>query len=143
MTFLTTYYNYYLNKLINKFLISLIIKNNNILFFIKFYNLHHILTFLKYNNIILITSCMDITVTDYPDKLQRFEITYFFWSNIYKHKYFIKTFVNNVTPIFSISNFFSSAMWLEREVWDMFGIKFFFHKDLRRILSDYASMVIL
>lgn len=143
MTFLTTYYNYYLNKLINKFLISLIIKNNNILFFIKFYNLHHILTFLKYNNIILITSCMDITVTDYPDKLQRFEITYFFWSNIYKHKYFIKTFVNNVTPIFSISNFFSSAMWLEREVWDMFGIKFFFHKDLRRILSDYAFMVIL
>lgn len=143
MTFLTTYYNYYLNKLINKFIISLIIKNNSILFFIKFYNLHNILTFLKYNSIILITSCMDITVTDYPDRLQRFEITYFFWSNIYKHKYFIKTFANNVTPIFSISNFFSSAMWLEREVWDMFGIKFFFHKDMRRILSDYVSMVIL
>lgn len=143
MTFFTNFYNYYFFSIIRKFFISLLIKNNSIIFYIKFFNLHQILTFLKFNSLILITSCMDITVTDYPDRLNRFELTYFFWSNIYKQKVFIKTFVNNVSPIFSISSFFSSALWLEREVWDMFGIKFFFHKDLRRILTDYVFMDIL
>lgn len=46
--------------------------------------------------------------------------------------------MNSFYPVLSISNFFSSGLWLEREIWDMFGVKFLLNSDLRRILTDYG-----
>ena len=57
---------------------------------------------------------------------------------IYEYRMGIKVFTNGYKPLYSICNFYSSSVWLEREIWDMFGIKFLFHFGLRRILTDYG-----
>jgi NADH-quinone oxidoreductase subunit C len=79
---------------------------------------------------------IDICVIDYISEKNRFELTYsFIFKNI---RIFLKTNVNYNFYILSLSSLFNSAIWLEREIWDMFGIKFLLHPDLRRILTDYG-----
>ena len=81
---------------------------------------------------------IDVTAVDYPSRAQRFEVVYNLLSVQYNSRIRIKTHVDEVTPIASLVNLFNSANWLEREVWDMFGIFFTNHPDLRRILTDYG-----
>jgi len=81
---------------------------------------------------------MDITAVDYPTRETRFEVVYNFLSIQYNSRVRVKTSVDEITPIQSVTQLFSSASWWEREVWDMFGIFFSDHPDLRRILTDYG-----
>ena len=81
---------------------------------------------------------IDITALDYPRKEKRFYIVYQFLSISYNSRLRIKIKVDSVTPVESLSLCYSSATWWEREVWDMFGIFFSNHPDLRRILTDYG-----
>lgn len=81
---------------------------------------------------------IDITAVDYPSKEKRFEIVYNLLSIQYNSRIRIKLFVNDITPIESIVSIYNSANWLERETWDMFGVFFINHPDLRRILTDYG-----
>jgi len=81
---------------------------------------------------------IDITVVDYPQNTARFELVYQLLSVSYNFRIRVKTRVNELTPVNSVSNIYSSANWLEREVWDCFGIFFSNHADLRRILTDYG-----
>jgi len=74
------------------------------------------------------------------DKLNRIEVNYCLLSIEYNFRCFLKLFCYNFNPIFTISNFFASASWLEREIFDLFGIVFIFHKNLRRILTDYGFL---
>lgn len=83
-------------------------------------------------------SLMDILAIDYPDKLARFEIQYVLVSFLYNTRVFVKTVVSADEAVDSVSNLFPSASWLEREVWDLFGVFFLNHLDLRRILTDYG-----
>ena len=83
-------------------------------------------------------SLIDITVVDYPQNKTRFEVVYQLLSVSYNYRIRVKTRVNELTPINSVSHIYSSANWLEREVWDCFGIFFSNHSDLRRILTDYG-----
>ena len=79
---------------------------------------------------------MDICVVDNIGDLSRFELTY---SLILKtNRIFLKTTISSRKFILSLSGIYASAIWLEREVWDMFGIIFYGHTDLRRILTDYG-----
>ena len=71
-------------------------------------------------------------------KNNRFEIVYNIISVRYNTKLRLKTFVNELTPINTITNIYSCANWWEREIWDLFGVFFFKHPDLRRILTDYG-----
>ena len=81
---------------------------------------------------------IDLTAVDYPSRGLRFEIIYNLLSIQYNSRIRIKTTVDEITPVSSITSLYSAAGWWEREVWDMFGIFFSNHPDLRRILTDYG-----
>lgn len=81
---------------------------------------------------------IDITAVDYPSRVSRFQVVYNLLSIPYNARIRVKTCVNEVSLLPSVTTLYSSAGWWEREVWDMFGIFFSNHPDLRRILTDYG-----
>jgi len=83
-------------------------------------------------------SITDLSASDYPDHEKRFEVIYNFLSMSLNRRLIIKVEIDDKEEIDSISDIFSAAIWYEREVWDMFGIKFTGNPDLRRILTDYG-----
>lgn len=94
--------------------------------------------FLKYHSEFQFDQLMDIYGLDYPERPERFELQYVFWSSIYRERLRLILPVRRDEIVLSLSSLYSSANWLEREVWDMFGIYFENHDDLRRILTDYG-----
>ena len=86
----------------------------------------------------LLKVLVDITATDYPEREERFEIVYNLLSLSHNHRVRVKVLTDENTPIPSIVPLFSAAGWFEREVWDMFGVFFADHPDLRRMLTDYG-----
>jgi len=81
---------------------------------------------------------IDIFAVDFPGKKERFQLFYYLLSVKYNIRIKLKTELDELTLISSISNIYKSACWMEREVWDMNGIFFEDHPDLRRILTDYG-----
>jgi len=81
---------------------------------------------------------VDLTAVDYPDQAERFEVVYNLLSLKLNQRLRVKLTTDERTPVASVSGVFSAAIWLEREAWDMFGIFFANHPDLRRILTDYG-----
>ena len=81
---------------------------------------------------------VDLTAVDYPSREKRFEVVYNLLSIQHNARIRIKTRVNELTPVESIVSLYPSGNWFERESWDMFGIFFSNHPDLRRILTDYG-----
>ena len=81
---------------------------------------------------------VDLTAADYPERGERFEIVYNFLSLSHNQRIRIKLSTDEKTPVPSIVPLFSAAGWFEREVWDMFGVFFTDHPDLRRMLTDYG-----
>jgi len=80
----------------------------------------------------------DLFAVDYPDRVPRFEVVYQLLSLRFNVRIRLKILVKDGDPIPSVSRVFSSANWYEREVWDMYGIHFSDHPDLRRLLTDYG-----
>ena len=81
---------------------------------------------------------MDICGVDYPERPQRFEVVYNLLSLVHNNRVTVKVMLDDNSSIPSVSKIFSSADWWEREIWDLFGIFFSGHPDLRRILTDYG-----
>ena len=131
-----------LEKLINSELSSKIhgssIDNQELLIEIVENDLIDVVQFLKLNENCKFRQLIDIVGVDYPENDKRFELIYLFLSheNNIRIKLLIKFDVNQT--INSITKIFPSANWMEREVFDMYGIKFKNHPDLRRILTDYG-----
>ena len=129
-------------KLINSELSSKIknssIDNDELLIEIDENNLIDVIQFLKSNESLNFKQLIDIVGVDYPENEKRFELIYLFLSheNNLRIKLLIKFEIDQV--INSITKIFPSANWMEREVFDMYGIKFKNHPDLRRILTDYG-----
>lgn len=84
------------------------------------------------------TQLIDLYGIDYPLKKERFELQYVLWSHLFNIRLRIKVRVEGDQGIDSLTTLYPSANWLERECWDMFGIFFLNHPDLRRILTDYG-----
>ena len=93
--------------------------------------------FLKTNSSCRFRQLIDITAVDYPQKEKRFSIVYLLLSHENNLRIIINTAVNEKYSAPSITKIFPSANWMEREIFDMYGISFNDHPDLRRILTDY------
>ena len=96
------------------------------------------LTFLRDDQECLFTILIDITAVDFPDRTERFEVVYNLLSMRMNQRIRVKLSTADMLPVPSVTGVFSVAGWLEREVWDMYGIFFAGHSDLRRILTDYG-----
>ena len=81
---------------------------------------------------------IDITAVDYPENSKRFKIVYLFLSHEFNKRIIITYFINENEVIQSLTKIFPAANWMEREVFDMYGVKFKDHPDMRRILTDYG-----
>ena len=81
---------------------------------------------------------VDLCGVDYPEREQRFEVVYHLLSPRQNQRVRVKVGTDEVTPVPSVTRVFASAMWYEREAWDMYGIYFSDHPDLRRLLTDYG-----
>ncbi len=97
-----------------------------------------VLTLLRDDQNCQFKQLVDLTAVDHPEQAERFEVVYNLLSLKLNQRIRLKLTTDERTPVASVSRVFSSAIWLEREVWDMFGILFSDHPDLRRILTDYG-----
>ena len=97
-----------------------------------------VILFLKINNDTKFKQLIDITAVDYPEKSKRFEMIYLFLSHQFNQRIVISCLINENEVVSSLTKIFPSANWMEREVFDMYGVKFKDHPDLRRILTDYG-----
>ena len=131
-----------LEKLINSELSSKVksskIENNELLIETEENELLDVVQFLKSNEKCKFRQLIDIAGVDYPENEKRFELIYLFLSHEHnlRIKLLIKFQINQT--IASLTKIFPSANWMEREVFDMYGVKFKNHPDLRRILTDYG-----
>jgi NADH/F420H2 dehydrogenase subunit C len=94
--------------------------------------------FLKTHTHTQFTLLSDLVIVDYPQKKQRFELVYNLLSLRFNSRLRVKLNVNELQSVTSLVPLYRVAGWLEREAWDMFGIVFINHPDLRRILTDYG-----
>ena len=97
-----------------------------------------VLMFLRDNHNCQFSQLIDITALDIPTKVYRFEVVYILLSLHFNSRIRIRTYTNELTALDSATIIYNSANWAEREIWDMFGIFFNDHPDLRRILTDYG-----
>ena len=81
---------------------------------------------------------VDLCGVDYPEREQRFEVVYHLLSLRHNQRIRVKVSTDETTPVPSVLEVFGSANWYERETWDMYGIYFSDHPDLRRLLTDYG-----
>jgi NADH dehydrogenase (ubiquinone) Fe-S protein 3 len=97
-----------------------------------------VFNFLKFHTACEYTQVSDITAVDYPTKHARFEVVYNLLSVRHNARLRVKTYADEATPVPSITPLYDGANWYEREVYDLFGVFFVDHPDLRRIMTDYG-----
>ena len=96
-----------------------------------------VVTFLKTNIDTKFRQLVDITAVDFPEKVERFKMVYLFLTHQFNQRIVLSFFIKENEQVKSLNKIFPSSNWMEREVFDMYGIKFKDHPDLRRILTDY------
>lgn len=132
------YYIQYLARIIPKLIKKIYIFKSEIIVYTYFTNVKHLMFFLKNHTYSRFKSLSDLCAVDYPNRLWRFEVVYNLLSIDFSSRIRVKVKVDEVLGVKSIVDIFPGANWYEREAWDMFGIFFENHPDLRRILTDYG-----
>tara|TARA_Y100001970_G_scaffold256245_1_gene333794 strand:+ start:1009 stop:1617 length:609 start_codon:yes stop_codon:yes gene_type:complete len=113
------------------------ILHNQLYLSINFEDLLDVVLLIKTNKDTKFRQLIDVTAVDYPENQKRFKIVYLFLSHETNHRIILSYYINENEKILSLTKIFPSANWMEREIFDMYGIKFVDHPDLRRILTDY------
>jgi len=101
-------------------------------------DLINVTLFIKNNKDTKFRQLIDITVVDYPENTQRFKVIYLFLSHEFNQRIVLSYLIGENEVIPSLTSIYPAANWMEREVFDMYGVKFKDHPDLRRILTDYG-----
>ncbi|MBM3486821.1 MAG: NADH-quinone oxidoreductase subunit C [Alphaproteobacteria bacterium] len=97
-----------------------------------------VLTFLRDDTNCLFKQLVDVCGADYPGRDQRFDVVYNLLSHRHNLRIRVKVATDEATPVPSVAAVFSAAGWYERETWDLYGVFFADHPDLRRLLTDYG-----
>lgn len=129
---------YYVSSLFNSLFFSIIIRDNFLYLNIKRDFLYLFFFILNKHTFFAFNALMDLWGVDFPHKNNRFQINYLFINTLKNYRLILKVKLKNLELIPSINALYNSSGWLEREVWDMFGVFFFGNQDLRRILTDYG-----
>jgi NADH-quinone oxidoreductase subunit C len=131
-----------LERIVNSILTTAIkkseIKYNQLYIDVEPEDITSTILFLKTNSKCKFRQLIDITAVDYPQRQKRFKIVYLLLSHENNLRIIINMNINEKTEVSSLTKIFPSANWMEREVFDMYGISFKNHPDLRRILTDYG-----
>ena len=114
------------------------ILHNQLYLSINSEDLLDVILLLKTNKDTKFKQLIDVTAVDYPENKKRFKIVYLLLSHEFNQRILVSYFINENEKISSLVKIFPSANWMEREIFDMYGIKFNDHPDLRRILTDYG-----
>ena len=97
-----------------------------------------VMSFLRDDTTCLFKQVVDVCGVDYPSRELRFDVVYHLLSMKHNQRVRVKVHTDEDTAVPSITGVFSAAGWFERETWDMYGVMFSDHPDLRRILTDYG-----
>ena len=114
------------------------IKHEQLYLYIDSEDLIDVTLFIKSNENTKFRQLIDITAVDYPENAQRFKLVYLFLSHEFNQRIILSYAINENEVIPSLTSIYPAANWMEREVFDMYGVKFKDHPDLRRILTDYG-----
>ena len=113
------------------------IRHNQLYINIDREDLIDVTLFIKSNENTKFRQLIDVTVVDYPENIQRFKVVYLFLSHEFNQRIILSYLISENEVIPSLTPIYPAANWMEREVFDMYGVKFKDHPDLRRILTDY------
>ena len=127
----------YINSELNTKINKSSIKYNDLKIYIDEEDLLEVVLFLKNNSKTRFKQLIDVTAVDYPERGKRFKMRYFLLSHEKNIRANIEFEIKENEVVSSLTSIFPSANWMEREVFDMYGISFKDHPDLRRILTDY------
>ncbi len=129
----------FLKKLYSNFpIIFVFLLNKDLVVKISNQDLKNFLFFLKHHTECLFSQLIDVSMVDYVEKKNRFEVFYNLLSLKYNMRLVVSSNVTELTTLESVSQIYPSAQWYEREAWDMFGVFFTNNSDFRRILTDYG-----
>ena len=127
-----------INSELSSKILNSVIENNELMIESGDKNLIEVVQFLKSNEKCKFRQLIDIAGVDYPEEEKRFQLVYLFLSHENNNRIKLSIKFDSNQIINSLTKIFPSANWMEREVFDMYGIKFTNHPDLRRILTDYS-----
>jgi NADH dehydrogenase (ubiquinone) Fe-S protein 3 len=128
----------YLANIIPKLVKKIYIFKQEVILYTHYLNVKELIYFLQNHSYCRFKSLSDLCAVDFPNRLWRFEVVYNLLSIDFNTRIRVKVKVDEILSVNSIVGLFPAANWYEREVWDMFGIFFLDHPDLRRILTDYG-----
>src|ERR1035437_9779963 len=110
----------------------------DVVFVVRRHALHSFIKFLKTDEKCAFSQLSNLCGADYPEREERFDVVYNLLSLKLNHRIRVIAMAAEDVPVDTITDLYSAAGWFEREVWDLFGIPFAGHPDLRRILTDYG-----
>jgi NADH dehydrogenase (ubiquinone) Fe-S protein 3 len=131
-------YGAYLLTVMPKYIQQVKVVRNELVVYIPPEGVIPVITFLRDHTNAQYKQVVDVCGVDYPTKPYRFEVVYHMLSHRFNARVRVKTYTDETTPVPSIAPLFEGANWFEREAWDLYGIYFVGHPDLRRILTDYG-----
>ncbi|KAI7905339.1 uncharacterized protein BX663DRAFT_530067 [Cokeromyces recurvatus] len=131
-------YGQYLMSVLPKFIQQFSVYKDELTLYVAPSGVYQVIHFLRDHTNAQFKSCMDITGADFPSRENRFEVVYNLLSMKYNGRIRVKTYASETSPVPSVVPLYSGANWQERETYDMYGVFFTGHPDLRRILTDYG-----
>jgi NADH-quinone oxidoreductase subunit C len=134
----TTEFHDAVNAALGANVLTSVVEHNQLIVTVPSASIVSVLTRLRDDPAFLFEQLIDVCGVDYPDRPQRFEVVYTLLSVSLNHRLRVKVATDEDTPVPSVVGLYPSANWFEREAWDLYGIFFSDHPDLRRILTDYG-----